>query len=64
MIKQDITFLAMREWVAGMRARGPEQSGIADRLEKMTAEAEEECWATGRGTIIDTPMVTWVARKL
>lgn len=63
-IKQDITFLVMREFIAGMRARGSKQKELADRLEKMTAEAEEECWASGRGTLIDTPMVTWVARKL
>lgn len=64
MIKKDITFLAMREWVAGMRSRGPEQSEIADRLEKTTVEAEKECWETGKGTLIDTLMLTWVARKL
>lgn len=64
MIKQDITFLVMREWIAGMRARGSEQGESADRLERMTAEAEEECWASGRGILIDTPMLTWVARKL
>jgi len=64
MIKQDITFLVMREFIAGMRARESEQNEMADRLEKMTAEAEEERWATGRGSLIDTPMLTWVARKL
>ncbi|CZT18010.1 uncharacterized protein RCC_03848 [Ramularia collo-cygni] len=63
-IKQDITFLVVREFIVGMRTKGPEQSKMADALEKMTAEAEEECWATGRGTLIDTPMLTWVARKL
>lgn len=64
MIKQDITFLSMREFITGMRSKGPGQNEIADRLEMLTSEAEEECWTTGRGTLIDTPMLTWVARSL
>lgn len=61
-IKQDVTFLAVREWIANMRAKDPGSEGAA-KLERMVAEVEEECWTKQRGTFADSEMVTWVVRK-
>lgn len=61
-VKQDVTFLAVREWIANMRAKEPGSEG-ATKLEQMVAEVEEECWKMQRGTFADSEMVTWVVRK-
>ena len=62
LIKQDITFLAVREWCTGLRAKG--SVAAAQELEKLCEEAEKECWEMGRGAVVDTEMVTWVVRKI
>ena len=61
-IKQEINFLHALEWCNEQRARDPANL-VAARIEKLTSEAYEECWRLQRGTVIDTEMVTWVARK-
>lgn len=62
LIKQETTFMSAREYIDNQRARNPD-SPEAAKLEKLTDEAQEECWMMQRGTVIDTEMVTWVARK-
>ncbi|KAK4500103.1 hypothetical protein PRZ48_008289 [Zasmidium cellare] len=61
-IKQDVTFLAVREWIANMRVKDPGSEGAA-KLEKMVSEVEEECWNSQRGTFADSEIVTWIVRK-
>ncbi|EME39323.1 hypothetical protein DOTSEDRAFT_83111 [Dothistroma septosporum NZE10] len=62
LIKQDTTFLAVREWIANLRAKDTREERVLE-LEKLVGEAEEECWKLGRGSAIDSQMVTWVVRK-
>lgn len=61
LIKQDITFLAVREWCTGLKSKGMEE--VAEELEMLCSEAERECWEMKRGAVVDTQMVTWVVRK-
>lgn len=61
LLKQEIGFLGAREWVGNLQARGEMEQ--AERIEKVAREAEEECWALGRGTVVDGEMVTWVLKK-
>ncbi|KAF7188208.1 N-methyltransferase tcpN [Pseudocercospora fuligena] len=60
-LKQEITFLACREWAANMKSRG--QHEIAAKTDALCAEVEEECYKLGRGSVIDSEMVTWVVKK-
>lgn len=60
-IKQETIFLVVREWSAKLRSQGQHQT--ANQMEALCAEVGEECWALGRGSAIDTAMLTWVARK-
>ena len=62
LIKQDIMFLAPREWCANLKAKDSKDERIAE-MERLVGEAEEECWRLGRGSAIDSEMVTWVVRK-
>ncbi|KAI5358384.1 Putative S-adenosyl-L-methionine-dependent methyltransferase [Septoria linicola] len=61
LLKQDTTFLVMGEWCATLREMGRGEE--AEGLERLSHEAEEECWRLGRRSVIDTQMVTWVVRK-
>lgn len=60
-LKQEVTGLAVREWCAKLRGEG--KGDVAGRFEGLVEEAERECWGLGRGSVIDTEMVTWVVRK-
>ncbi|KXS95961.1 hypothetical protein AC578_8091 [Pseudocercospora eumusae] len=60
-VKQEITFLACREWAANLKARG--QLEIAGKTDALCEEVEEECYRLGRGSVIDSEMVTWVVIK-
>ncbi|KAK4616134.1 Methyltransferase str2 [Fulvia fulva] len=62
LIKQDITFLAVRECCANLRVKDAKDEQPA-QLEKLAGEAEEECWKLGRGSAIHSEMVTCVVRK-
>ncbi|CAK1367752.1 unnamed protein product [Cercospora beticola] len=62
-VKQETTFLVMREWCAGVRSHGEKGREEADELEQLCDDAEEECWRSRRSTVIDTQMVTWVVKK-
>lgn len=61
-LKQEITFLACREWAANMKSRG--QNEIAAKTDALCSEVEEECYKLGRGSVIDSEMVTWVVKKM
>ncbi|KXT13105.1 hypothetical protein AC579_2168 [Pseudocercospora musae] len=60
-LKQEITFLTCREWAANMKSRG--QIEMAAKTDVLCSEVEEECYKLGRGSVIDSEMVTWVAKK-
>lgn len=60
-LKQEVTFLAVREWCAKLEEEG--KGDVAGRFENWVEEAEREYWGLGRGSVIDTEMVTWVVRK-
>lgn len=62
MVRQDIDFLVVREYAENLRARDP-QSEQAAKLERLSNEANDECWRMGRGSVIECELVTWVARK-
>lgn len=62
MVKLEVNYLSTKEWCENLRARDPESEDLK-RLERLAKEADEECLENGRGSLIDTEMVTWVVRK-
>ena len=62
LIKQETDFLSARELIDNQRAGDPGSLEAAE-FEKLLEESQEECRRLQRGTVVDTEMVTWVARK-